>query len=1226
MTGQWLKAFLSPPEVTEGENAHLARIIHLVTLWGVPILLGFIAFRWLTGENLISDASLYAGFMLAAFLAGRLALKQGYIRWAGLALSFLVWSGFAWIVWSSHELEGIGLIGFLTIALVAGFLFGSAEALFFVMMSLLVIWGVYAGASALNLDRSAGESPFAYALNLSLSFLLTWLVLHFLIRTLQKALTEGNKELRIRRETEAALQQQAAYLNALHETTLGIINRLELRPLLESILTRACELAGTRHALIELVTPDQSAMRLEFGLGIPAPYVGHLTYKGEGLTGRVWESGETQFVNDYSHWEYRDTQVDDKFHAIVGLPLKSGGEVIGVLALMYEQEDQRFHNDLVALLERFASLASVAIQNARLYEAAQKELEERRLAQTALLESEEKFRKIFHTSPIAICITTFDEGRLLEANYAYWDMTGLDPATALGKTSDELKLWSTPEARAKFLKELERKGSLYNPDDSFYDEQGNLKQVISFYERVRIGGEDRIISMFYDMSEQKKTMEALRQSEARNRILLEAFPDMILEISREGVIKSMVPPKGLEAFMPAGMFVGRRVGELFSESAAAQTLFAIERALATNQMHAFEFEQKMREEYRVLEARVVPVFPDTVSMMLRDVTQRKWIETEREKLINELEEKNIESETLRASLASIVGTFEFSEIIQRVLDQIQQVVPYDSASIWRLDGKKQILIGSRGLPPELPPNLEFDIDEQNHAVPIFNGEAPYLISRDVQAEFPRFRQQPHTYINSWLGVPLKARGKVIGLIALDGKYKSQFTERHAELAVTFADQVAIALENARLFSTLQAELEERQRLIRELELKNIESETLRESAAIVTATLEQNEAIERILEQLERVIPYDSASVQLIRDNALEIVSERGFTLSGDPAERRFEINENEPSYPVLLGRAPYVLFDDIQTFTDAFSLPPHNRIRAWMAVPLKVKDRLIGIIALDGYQPGKFTERHAQLAVTYASQVAIALENARLYSDLQADLTIRQSLISELEAKNAELERFTYTVSHDLKSPLFTIRGFLGYLEQDARTGNMERLRADIERIIAATDKMHQLLNDLLEISRIGRAMNEPQEIPFDELAREAVTLLQGRIIQGGIAVHIDENMPVIFGDRPRLIEVVQNLVDNAAKFMGSQPNPRIEIGCAGEENGKPILFVRDNGIGIAPEHHERIFGLFNKLDSSGEGTGVGLALVKRIVEVHGGRIWVESEAGKGSTFLFTLPPRPPA
>jgi PAS domain S-box-containing protein len=235
-----------------------------------------------------------------------------------------------------------------------------------------------------------------------------------------------------------------------------------------------------------------------------------------------------------------------------------------------------------------------------------------------------------------------------------------------------------------------------------------------------------------------------------------------------------------------------------------------------------------------------------------------------------------------------------------------------------------------------------------------------------------------------------------------------------------------------------------------------------------------------------------------------------------------------------------------------------------------------------------------------------------------------QERLIAELENKNAELERFTYTVSHDLKSPLITIRGFIGFIEQDAQSGNTNRLKADIQRISDATDKMQRLLNELLELSRIGRLKNEPKLVPFGELAREAVELMQGRIMERGIEIHIDPNMPTVFGDSHRLLEVLQNLVDNAAKFMGDQPNPRIEIGQRGEdaERGQPIFFVKDNGIGIAPEHHERVFGLFNQLDPKMEGTGVGLALVKRIIEIHGGRIWVESEGyGKGSTFYFTLP-----
>ncbi|MCB0117540.1 MAG: PAS domain S-box protein, partial [Anaerolineales bacterium] len=232
-----------------------------------------------------------------------------------------------------------------------------------------------------------------------------------------------------------------------------------------------------------------------------------------------------------------------------------------------------------------------------------------------------------------------------------------------------------------------------------------------------------------------------------------------------------------------------------------------------------------------------------------------------------------------------------------------------------------------------------------------------------------------------------------------------------------------------------------------------------------------------------------------------------------------------------------------------------------------------------------------------------------------------RENLIAELEAKNAELERFTYTVSHDLKSPLVTINGFLGYLEKEAAAGNIEQFRKDIRRIYGAVNKMQSLLNELLELSRIGRLTNEPETLSFEEIVNDAIKTVEGQIVKRNVEVKIQTGLPKIHGDRQRLTEVLQNLIDNSTKFMGDQPNPLVEIGQQGHEDGMTIFFVRDNGIGIAPEFSEKIFGLFNKLNPEIEGTGVGLALVKRIIEYHGGRIWVESEKGNGSTFFFTLP-----
>jgi PAS domain S-box-containing protein len=245
--------------------------------------------------------------------------------------------------------------------------------------------------------------------------------------------------------------------------------------------------------------------------------------------------------------------------------------------------------------------------------------------------------------------------------------------------------------------------------------------------------------------------------------------------------------------------------------------------------------------------------------------------------------------------------------------------------------------------------------------------------------------------------------------------------------------------------------------------------------------------------------------------------------------------------------------------------------------------------------------------------------------SERQRVAAEREKLIAELENRNAELERFVYTVSHDLKSPLITIQGFLGFLMKDALAGNTERLTADIKRISAAAEKMQQLLNDLLELSRVGRMMNQAVEVPFEEVVRDALDMLQGRLATRPVRVDIITPLPRVYGDRVRLVEVMQNLIDNAVKFAYAQPDPRIEIGVRETESaGQPIFFVRDNGLGIEPQYHERVFGLFNKLDAQSEGTGVGLALVKRIVEVHGGRIWVESAGqGHGSTFCFTLAAR---
>lgn len=226
----------------------------------------------------------------------------------------------------------------------------------------------------------------------------------------------------------------------------------------------------------------------------------------------------------------------------------------------------------------------------------------------------------------------------------------------------------------------------------------------------------------------------------------------------------------------------------------------------------------------------------------------------------------------------------------------------------------------------------------------------------------------------------------------------------------------------------------------------------------------------------------------------------------------------------------------------------------------------------------------------------------------------------AELQQKNDEMTRFLYTVSHDLKSPLVTIKTFLGYLRKDLQRQDAQALEQDLTFITEAANRMTLLLEELLELSRIGRHAAPFREVPLQEVLDGALALVAGALAERRVEVITPREPVILFGDPERLVELYQNLLDNAVKFMGNQPSPRIDLGWRADA-GKIWLFVRDNGGGIDPVFREKIFDIFEKFHPEIEGVGMGLAIVKRIVETHGGAITVSSPGpGGGATFSFFL------
>jgi PAS domain S-box-containing protein len=299
-------------------------------------------------------------------------------------------------------------------------------------------------------------------------------------------------------------------------------------------------------------------------------------------------------------------------------------------------------------------------------------------------------------------------------------------------------------------------------------------------------------------------------------------------------------------------------------------------------------------------------------------------------------------------------------------------------------------------------------------------------------------------------------------------------------------------------------------------------------------------------------------------------------------------------------------------------------QIHGYAVVPVRARSTVIGTLSVMRNQPGRsYTDEDLTLLQDLADRAGLAIENARLYAQLEHRVRARTA---ELEASNKDLEAFSYSVAHDLRAPLRAIAGFSAVLDED----HAERLDTDgrkyVAQITAATTRMSQLIDDLLQLSKISRTELRRAEVDISDMARAVVAQLRASQPDRQVDIVIAPGLAA--SAEPRLLEVVlTNLLGNAWKFTGKRDQARIEL-TAEAGTGPTVYRVRDNGAGFAPEHADKLFSAFQRLHSEREfeGTGIGLTTVLRIVHAHGGRIWAEAEVDKGATFSFTLEPAEPA
>ena len=578
------------------------------------------------------------------------------------------------------------------------------------------------------------------------------------------------------------------------------------------------------------------------------------------------------------------------------------------------------------------------------------------------------------------------------------------------------------------------------------------------------------------------------------------------------------------------------------------------------------------------------------------------------------------AESLQEVATVLNSSLNLNTVLNKILEQLGRVIAYDSAAIFLATADGLMLVDGVNL-AFVRLGYQIPFSSKKPTMEVFKLKQPLIVA-DV-------REEPHWIdlnfdpdwkelskieeIRCWMGAPLLMGSQSIGVLGMDSFKVAAYNDADVQILQTFANQAAIAITNARLFQE-----EQRQRQV---------AESLQEVAAILNSSLDQEAVLTKILEQLQQVIYYDSAAIFLLDGQDLVLV--HGLSLTFVEIGYRIPYLSQKPVMRVFKNKRPLIIAD--------VRLDPHwevtseaESVRGWMGVPLFVDQKVIGILSIDSFNVGAYKENDARVVQIFATQAAIAIENARLY-------TATQEAREAAETANQAKSIFLANMSHELRTPLNAILGFGQLMQRDPTlTANQ---RENLNIISRSGQHLLALINDILEMSKIEAGHASLKETTFDlfSLLEDLEHMFRLQAGQKGLQLHFERRSGVpqyIRTDENKLRQVLSNLLSNALKFTKEgavtcqtslvkhqsgdlRPDPETLNACQ-------LLFeVTDTGLGVAPDELEAIFEAFVQTESGRQlpqGTGLGLPISRRFVQLMGGDLTVRSDVGRGSVFKFNI------
>jgi GAF domain-containing protein len=619
-------------------------------------------------------------------------------------------------------------------------------------------------------------------------------------------------------------------------------------------------------------------------------------------------------------------------------------------------------------------------------------------------------------------------------------------------------------------------------------------------------------------------------------------------------------------------------------------------------------------------------FTDKQIDLVKNFAAQAVIAIENTRLLTELRQ-SLQQQTATADVLKVISrsTFDLQTVLDTLVESAARLCEAEMASVNRQTGDVYRQVASYGYSPEFKQFME------THPLQLGSGTvAGRVVSAgkavqiaDVLAD-PEYEFKEGARVGgtrTMLGVPLLREGTPVGVIVLSRRTVQPFTDKQIELVQTFADQAVIAIENVRLFEAEQQRTEE---LSDALEQQTATADVLK---VISRSTFDLQTVLDTLVESAVRLCEADIASIHRQRGANYQAVSTFGaavgrvdtreLVLSSIP----FAAGQGSILGRTVLERRPVqvadVLADPDYTLQD---VQRKIGFRTILGVPLLREGNPIGVIILMRFTVQPFTEKQIELATTFADQAGIAIENVRLFEEIQ-------DKSRQVEEASKHKSQFLANMSHELRTPLNAILGYTELIIDGIYGEAPEKMRAVMERVQSNGKHLLGLINDVLDLSKIeaGQLVLSIQDYSIKDVVHGVYSAVEPLANSKKLAFKIDvpANLPPARGDDRRLTQVLLNLVGNAIKFTDAG-----EVAVkAAASNGAYTITVRDTGPGIAEADQAKIFDEFQQADSTQTkakgGTGLGLSIAKRIIEMHGGKLWVESSLGAGSTFSFTVPLR---